>query len=114
MYEHLFLADSDIKMDKSWMGAKRNTQTYINGATTFWKYAVQNYKISNNINPLDNKKKDKKIHVHMITFTHGIDQTYTNWTNHGEKEEPPRNTFIEEDFAIDTSFIFESTDFTTG
>lgn len=60
-----------IKMDKSWMGSYRNTETYIKGVAEFLKYAVRNYKISRNINPLDTKKKiENFMSTYKVCKTH--------------------------------------------
>ncbi|KAL4565709.1 hypothetical protein LXL04_029812 [Taraxacum kok-saghyz] len=48
---------------------------------------------------------------HLIT--HGIDDTYTNWTYHGEQYDPPLPYIVDEYFDMDTSYVVDSMDDTT-
>nr|KAJ0200901.1 hypothetical protein LSAT_V11C600329880 [Lactuca sativa] len=45
---------------------------------------------------------------------HGIDQNYTNWTKHGEKETPTSNVVSEKKNSRDTSLFLDSIDFAKG
>ena len=49
-------------MDKSWMGAKRNTTSYVRGVDAFMKFAVNNYNLSNKINPKKNHKNSMSMY----------------------------------------------------
>lgn len=98
-------------MEKSWIEAPRNTQQYKVDVLKFIDYAIINYKIVINTNP-DKRLKKLEIpcpctvcvnHICQLVeivdlhlFRHGIDQNYTNWTKHGEKETPSSNMVSEE------------------
>ncbi|GKE52525.1 hypothetical protein Tco_1487681, partial [Tanacetum coccineum] len=62
--------DTFINMDKSWMGTNRTNKSYVDGVAAFIDYA--------------NKVEEVQFHL----FRNRIDLSYTNWTRHGEKDEP--------------------------
>lgn len=85
---------------------------YIDGVATFLKYVVHQLKIMRNMDPLDTTEKIQipcpcvfclnhysldvdEVDHHL--FSKGIDPNYTNWTKHGEKDEPSRSTPINVD-----------------
>ncbi|XP_026447534.1 uncharacterized protein LOC113348051 [Papaver somniferum] len=59
-----------FRMDKSWMSTDRTKKRYREGVAAFLRYAV-------------NHLKEEEDHL----FVNGIDQTYTIWNKHGEKDE---------------------------
>nr|GEW42302.1 hypothetical protein [Tanacetum cinerariifolium] len=90
-------------MDKSWMGTIRTNKYYVDGIATFIDYAVHNLQKMGNINLRVNKQhlsrpcscttclnyiehKVEEVQFHL--FRNRIDLSYTNWTRHGEKDEP--------------------------
>ncbi|XP_026428816.1 uncharacterized protein LOC113324740 [Papaver somniferum] len=56
-------------MDKSWMSTERTRKRYREGVVAFLRYAVNHLKEEDHL------------------FVNGIDQTYTIWNKHGEKDE---------------------------
>ncbi|KAL4554293.1 hypothetical protein LXL04_039589 [Taraxacum kok-saghyz] len=109
-------------MDKSWMGSQRNRQPYMRGVEEFLEYAVSNFKLSNNIDPLEIPCPCIKCVNHLPhsvqlvrdhLITHGINETYTNWTYHGEQYDPPLPYIVDDDFDMDTSYVVDSMDDTT-
>ncbi|KAI3664280.1 hypothetical protein L6452_44765 [Arctium lappa] len=110
-------------MDKSWMRTNRMKKPYIDGVATFFKYVVHQLKILRNIDP---ENTAEKIHIpcpcvfclnhytldvdevdHHL-FSKGIDPNYTNWTKHGEMDEPSRSTHVERELAISLESIGEN------
>ncbi|GJV64122.1 hypothetical protein Tco_1474950 [Tanacetum coccineum] len=90
-------------MDKSWMGTNRTNKSYVDGVAAFIDYAVHNLQKMGNIDLRVNKRhllipclctkclnhiehKVKEVQFHL--FRNEIDLSYTNWTRHGEKDEP--------------------------
>ncbi|GJX54264.1 putative transposase-associated domain-containing protein, partial [Tanacetum coccineum] len=88
--------DTFINMDKSWMGTNRTNKSYVDGVSSFIDYAVHNLQKMGNIN----------LRFHL--FRNGIDISYTNWTRHGEKDEPsisaPEPVNATTEFVDDTDF----------
>nr|GEZ64052.1 hypothetical protein [Tanacetum cinerariifolium] len=95
--------DTFINMDKFWMGTNRTNKSYVDGVAAFIDYAVYNLQNMGNIdlrvnkqhilmlcpctkclNHIEHKVEEVKFHL----FKNGIDLSYTNWTRHGEKDEP--------------------------
>ncbi|GJZ23658.1 retrovirus-related pol polyprotein from transposon TNT 1-94, partial [Tanacetum coccineum] len=89
-------------MDKSWMSTSRTKKQYINGVEAFIKFAVHNLQKMRNIDPRGDKQqllipcpcttclnhiehKEEEVQFHL--FKYGIDQSYTKWDKHGEKDE---------------------------
>ena len=123
------MAVTDNVVDKYWMGADRNTQTFIKGVDAFLEYAVSNYKNVHNTNSQKHSQQTILIPCPCIRcvnhlphsvevvrdhlFTSGIDETYTNWTYHGEKEFEPLPYVVDEDFPMDTFFVDDSMDYTS-
>lgn len=111
------------------MGTDRHKKPYIDGVAAFLDYDVRNLKISMNMDPLDSKIKIKipcpcincvnhiSLHVSEVDhhlFRYGIDQNYTKWIKHGEKEDQPRNVSFKENYSMNTTYFDESTSFTIG
>ncbi|GKF67429.1 hypothetical protein Tco_0197108, partial [Tanacetum coccineum] len=61
------------------MGTNRTKKSYVDGVATFIDYAVHNLQKMGNIDLRVNKQ-------HLLI--NEIDLSYTNWTRHGEKDEP--------------------------
>ncbi|GJT07094.1 putative reverse transcriptase domain-containing protein [Tanacetum coccineum] len=89
-------------MDKSWMSTSRTKKQYINGVEAFIKFAVHNLQKMRNIDPRGDKQQllipcpcttclnhieheEEEVQFHL--FKYGIDQSYTKWDKHGEKDE---------------------------
>lgn len=85
------------------MGTNRMGRIYRDGVEAFIDYAVNNLKKMTNIERQGNYphllipcpctkclnhvvRKTEEVHFHL--FSNGIDQNYTQWTYHGEKDEP--------------------------
>nr|KAJ0197822.1 hypothetical protein LSAT_V11C700374150 [Lactuca sativa] len=88
------------------MGVPRSTQQYNDAVLKFINHTITDYKVAMNINTYKHLKKLKipclytecvnhicqcVVTVEFHLFRYGIDQIYTNWTNHGEKETPTSN-----------------------
>ncbi|GJV76577.1 putative transposase-associated domain-containing protein [Tanacetum coccineum] len=110
-------------MDKSWMGTNRTNKSYVDGVAAFVDYAVHNLQKMGNIDPRVNKQHllmpcpctkclnhiDHKVEeVQFHLFRNGINLSYTNWTKHGEKDEPsisaPKPVNATTKFVDDTNF----------
>ncbi|GKB71302.1 retrovirus-related pol polyprotein from transposon TNT 1-94, partial [Tanacetum coccineum] len=110
-------------MDKSWMGTNRTNKSYVDGVAAFIDYAVHNLQKMGNIDLRVNKQhllmpcpctkclnhiehKVEEVQFHL--FRNGIDLSYTNWTRHGEKDEPsisaPKPVNATTEFVDDTDF----------
>ncbi|XP_026438872.1 uncharacterized protein LOC113337406 [Papaver somniferum] len=86
-----------FRMDKSWMSTDRTKKRYREGVTAFLRYAVNHLKeegetydeflmlcpCKNCLNLCACSVGDVEDHL----FVNGIDQTYTIWNKHGEKDE---------------------------
>nr|GEX28502.1 hypothetical protein [Tanacetum cinerariifolium] len=113
-------------MDKSWMGINRANKSYVDEVAAFIDYAVYNSQKMGNIDPRVNKQhlltpcpstkcsnhiehKVEEVKFHL--FINKIDLSYTNWTRHGEKDEPsisspkPVNATIK--FVDDVNFALD-------
>lgn len=108
------------------MGVPRSTQQYNDAVLKFINHTITDYKVAMNINTYKHLKKLKipclytecvnhicqcVVTVEFHLFRYGIDQIYTNWTNHGEKETPTSNLVCKQNYSRDTSFFVDSTDF---
>ncbi|XP_076916704.1 uncharacterized protein LOC143576518 [Bidens hawaiensis] len=78
-------------MDKSWMSTDRCQQRYVDGVESFLKFAAANLKVSeipcpcvDCLNHICHPVDTVEHHLYMW----GINQNYTCWIKHGEKEEP--------------------------
>ncbi|GJW28230.1 putative transposon, En/Spm-like protein [Tanacetum coccineum] len=110
-------------MKKSWMGTNRTNKSYVDGVAAFIDYTVNNLQKMGNINLRVNKQhllmpypctkclnhiehKVEEVKFHL--FRNGIDLSYTNWTRHGEKDEPsisaPKPVNDTTEFVDDTDF----------
>ncbi|GJU66645.1 putative transposon, En/Spm-like protein, partial [Tanacetum coccineum] len=89
-------------MNKSWMSTSRTKKQYINRVEAFIKFAVHNLQKMRNIDPRGDKQqllilcpcttclnriehKEEEVQFHL--FKYGIDQSYTKWDKHREKDE---------------------------
>ncbi|XP_026420558.1 uncharacterized protein LOC113316610 [Papaver somniferum] len=86
-----------FRMDKSWMSTDRTKKRYREGVAAFLRYAVNHLKeegetydeflmlcpCTNCLNLCACSVGDVEDHL----FVNGIDQTYTIWNKHGEKDE---------------------------
>ncbi|XP_026397199.1 uncharacterized protein LOC113291933 [Papaver somniferum] len=86
-----------FRMDKSWMSTGRTKKRYREGVAAFLRYAVNHLKeegetydeflmlcpCTNCLNLCACSVGDVEDHL----FVNGIDQTYTIWNKHGEKDE---------------------------
>ncbi|XP_026459726.1 uncharacterized protein LOC113360430 [Papaver somniferum] len=86
-----------FRMDKSWMSTDRTKKHYREGVAAFLRYAVNHLKeegetydeflmlcpCTNCLNLCACSVGDVEDHL----FVNGIDQTYTIWNKHGEKDE---------------------------
>ncbi|XP_026440636.1 uncharacterized protein LOC113339610 [Papaver somniferum] len=86
-----------FRMDKSWMSTDRTKKRYREGVAAFLRYAVNHLKeegetydeflmlcpCKNCLNLCACSVGDVEDHL----FVNGIDQTYTIWNKHGEKDE---------------------------
>nr|GEY89079.1 hypothetical protein [Tanacetum cinerariifolium] len=85
------------------MGTNRTNKSYVDGVAAFIDYAVHNLLKMGNIDLRVNKQhllkpcsctkclkhiehKVEEVQFHL--FINEIDLSYTNWTRHGEKDEP--------------------------
>ncbi|GJW22627.1 retrovirus-related pol polyprotein from transposon TNT 1-94 [Tanacetum coccineum] len=101
----------------------RLTKSYVDGVAEFIDYAVHNLKKMGNIDLRVNKQhllmpcsctkclshiEHKVEEVQFYLFRNGIDLSYTNWTRHGEKDEPsissPKPVNATTEFVDDTDF----------
>ncbi|GJU73410.1 putative transposon, En/Spm-like protein [Tanacetum coccineum] len=109
-------------MDKSWIGTNRTNKSYVDGVAAFIDYAVHNLQKMGNIDLRVNKHllmpcpctkclnhiehKVEEVQFHL--FRNRIDLSYTNWTRHGEKDEPsisaPKPVNATTEFVDDTDF----------
>ncbi|GJT44481.1 putative reverse transcriptase domain-containing protein [Tanacetum coccineum] len=113
-------------MDKSWMGTNRTNKSYLYGVAAFIDYAVHNLQKMGKIDLRVNKQhllmpcpctkclnhiKHKVEEVQFHLFRNGIDLSYTNWTRHGEKDEPsisaPEPVNATTEFVDDTDFALD-------
>ncbi|GJU33080.1 retrovirus-related pol polyprotein from transposon TNT 1-94 [Tanacetum coccineum] len=113
-------------MDKSWMGTNRTNKSYVDGVAAFIDYAVHNLQKMGNIDLRVNKQyllmpcpctkclnhiehKVEEVQFHL--FRNGIDLSYTNWTRHGEKDDPsisaPEPVNATTEFVDDTDFALD-------
>ncbi|XP_026398281.1 uncharacterized protein LOC113294073 [Papaver somniferum] len=106
-----------FRMDKSWMSTDRTKKRYREGVAAFLRYAVNHLKeegetydeflmlfpCTDCLNLCACSVGDVEDHL----FINGIDQTYTIWNKHGEKDEAitssrPVNVNNDEDFGMGT------------
>ena len=78
-------------MDRKWMNANRLSKEYRDGVKEFIRFVVEHAEVRNNkyICPClsccySNRVTVAKLEGHLVSY--GIDQSYTNWTKHGETE----------------------------
>nr|GEX52422.1 hypothetical protein [Tanacetum cinerariifolium] len=110
-------------MDKSWMGTNRTNKSYVDGVAAFIDYAVHNLQKIGNIDIQVYKQRllmpclctkclnyieHKVEEVQFYLFRNRIDLSYTNWTRHGEKDEPsisaPKPVNAKTEFVDDINF----------
>ncbi|GJR02920.1 retrovirus-related pol polyprotein from transposon TNT 1-94 [Tanacetum coccineum] len=110
-------------MDKSWMGTNRINKSYVDGVAAFIDYVVHNLQKMGNIylrvnkqhllmpcpctkclNHIEHKVEEVQFHL----FRNEIDLSYTNWTRHGENDEPsisaPKPVNATTEFVDDMDF----------
>ncbi|KAI5343400.1 hypothetical protein L3X38_011276 [Prunus dulcis] len=104
-------------MDKSWMHADRRSKAYEFGVEAFLNFAVENLLTTTHIRcPCVKCVNLKLFGVGIIrdhVYFNGVDQSYKNWTFHGEPWEATTNTSrnVEEDDGHSRySFVSEEID----
>ncbi|XP_026419562.1 uncharacterized protein LOC113315507 [Papaver somniferum] len=87
-------------MDKSWMSTDRKKKRYEEGFAAFLRYAVNHLKEEDCLNHRACLVSDVEGHL----FVNGIDQTYTTWNKHGEKDETTNSRPVNIDNGMHAEF----------